>query len=72
VVQAGIYRVYVDCNPERNSEDALMPGPAKKVTIHLNEDTSFRSNYLGGKVLSGGRMEARYTSVLKMAAGSAR
>jgi uncharacterized protein len=29
----------------------LIPGPAKKVTIHLNEDTSSRSNYLSREVL---------------------
>ncbi len=52
MVQAGIHRVYVDCNPERNSEYVLMPGPAKKVTIHLNEDTSSRSDYLSHEILS--------------------
>jgi PII-like signaling protein len=52
VVRAGIHRVYVDCNPERNSEYVLMPGPAKKVTIHLNEDTSSRRDYLSREVLS--------------------
>ncbi len=27
-------------------------GPAKKVTIHLNEDTVSRRDYLGGEILS--------------------
>ena len=30
----------------------LTPGMAKKVTIHLNEDTSSRSDYLSGAILS--------------------
>jgi hypothetical protein len=30
----------------------LVPGPAKKITIHLNEDTSSRSDYLSHEVLS--------------------
>lgn len=30
----------------------LTTGPAKKVTIHLNEDTSSRSDYLSGEILS--------------------
>lgn len=30
----------------------LVPGPAKKITIHLNEDTSSRSDYLSREVLS--------------------
>ena len=30
----------------------LIPGPAKKVTIHLNEDTSSRSDYLGHEILT--------------------
>lgn len=30
----------------------LIPGPAKKITIHLNEDTSSRSDYLSREVLS--------------------
>ncbi len=30
----------------------LAPGPAKKVTIHLNEDTSSRSDYLSHEILS--------------------
>lgn len=30
----------------------LTIGPAKKVTIHLNEDTSSRSDYLSGEILS--------------------
>jgi PII-like signaling protein len=30
----------------------LIPGPAKKVTIHLNEDTSSRSDYLSHEILS--------------------
>lgn len=30
----------------------LVPGPAKKVTIHLNEDTSSRSDYLSREILS--------------------
>ena len=30
----------------------LAVGPAKKVTIHLNEDTSSRSNYLSHEILA--------------------
>ena len=30
----------------------LVPGPAKKITIHLNEDTSSRSDYLSREVLA--------------------
>ena len=30
----------------------LPPGPAKKVTIHLNEDTSSQSDYLSREILS--------------------
>ena len=30
----------------------LKPGPAKKVTIHLNEDTSSQSDYLSHEILS--------------------
>jgi uncharacterized protein len=30
----------------------LVPGPAKKITIHLNEDTSSRSDYLSDEILS--------------------
>ena len=30
----------------------LSPGPAKKVTIHLNEDTSSHSDYLSREILS--------------------
>lgn len=30
----------------------LAPGPAKKVTIHLNEDTSSQSDYLSHEILS--------------------
>jgi PII-like signaling protein len=30
----------------------LTIGPAKKITIHLNEDTSSRSDYLSGEILS--------------------
>jgi uncharacterized protein len=30
----------------------LAPGPAKKITIHLNEDTSSRSNFLSREILS--------------------
>ena len=30
----------------------LVPGPAKKVTIHLNEDTSSRSDFLSREILS--------------------
>jgi uncharacterized protein len=29
----------------------LVPGPAKKITIHLNEDTSSQSDYLSHEVL---------------------
>jgi uncharacterized protein len=30
----------------------LVPGPAKKITIHLNEDTSSRNDYLSREVLA--------------------
>jgi PII-like signaling protein len=30
----------------------LAPGPAKKVTIHLNEDTSSRRDYLSREIVS--------------------
>ncbi len=30
----------------------LVPGPAKKITIHLNEDTSSRTDYLSHEVLA--------------------
>lgn len=30
----------------------LVPGPAKKVTIHLNEDTSSRSDFLSREILA--------------------
>lgn len=30
----------------------LVPGPAKKITIHLNEDTSSRTDYLSREVLA--------------------
>lgn len=30
----------------------LAPGPAKKITIHLNEDTSSRSDFLSREILS--------------------
>lgn len=30
----------------------LAPGPAKKVTIHLNEDTSSRSDFLSREIVS--------------------
>jgi PII-like signaling protein len=30
----------------------LAPGPAKKVTIHLNQDTSSRSDYLSREIIS--------------------
>lgn len=30
----------------------LTPGPAKKVTIHLNEDTSARSDFLSREILA--------------------
>jgi PII-like signaling protein len=30
----------------------LVPGPAKKVTIHLNEDTSSQTDYLSQEILS--------------------
>jgi uncharacterized protein len=30
----------------------LVPGPAKKVTIHLNEDTSSQSDYLSHEILT--------------------
>jgi uncharacterized protein len=30
----------------------LVPGPARKITLHLNEDTSSRSDYLSHEILS--------------------
>lgn len=30
----------------------LVPGPAKKITIHFNEDTSSRSDYLSREILA--------------------
>ncbi len=30
----------------------LVPGPAKKITIHLNEDTSAKSDYLSREILA--------------------
>lgn len=30
----------------------LVPGPSKKITIHLNEDTSSRRDYLSREILS--------------------
>ncbi len=30
----------------------LVPGPAKKITIHLNEDTSSKSDYLSREILA--------------------
>jgi PII-like signaling protein len=30
----------------------LVPGPAKKITIHLNADTSSRTDYLSREILS--------------------
>lgn len=30
----------------------LVPGPAKKITIHLNEDTSSRTDYLSREILA--------------------
>ena len=30
----------------------LVPGPAKKITIHLNEDTSSTHDFLSGEILS--------------------
>ena len=30
----------------------LVAGPAKKITIHLNDDTSSENNYLSQQVLS--------------------
>jgi uncharacterized protein len=29
----------------------LVPGPAKKITIHINEDTSSRNDYLSREIL---------------------
>jgi PII-like signaling protein len=29
----------------------LVPGPAKKITIHLNEDTSSRTDYLSREII---------------------
>ena len=30
----------------------LVPGPAKKITIHLNEDTSSKTDYLSREILA--------------------
>ena len=30
----------------------LVPGPAKKITIHLNEDTSSRTDYLSREIIA--------------------
>ena len=38
--------------PARKSESVLVPGPAKKVTIHLNEDTISGNDYLSREVLA--------------------
>lgn len=48
----------------------LVPGPAKKVTIHLNEDTSSGSDYLSREILSLLLREAvAGATVLRPAAG---
>ena len=44
--------VYVDYSPQKGTVCVLTIGPAKKITIHLNEDTSSRSDYLSGEILS--------------------
>jgi uncharacterized protein len=36
----------------KGTESVLIPGPAKKVTIHLNADTSSHSDYLSSEILS--------------------
>jgi PII-like signaling protein len=51
-VFAGFDRLYVDCSSRKELRDVLVPGPAKKVTIHLNEDTSSRSDYLSREIVS--------------------
>jgi uncharacterized protein len=33
-------------------EDLLAPGPAKKITIHLNEDTSAKRDFLSREILA--------------------
>lgn len=39
-------------DPTKGIECVLTPGSAKKVTIHLNEDTSARSDFLSREILS--------------------
>jgi PII-like signaling protein len=36
----------------KGTESVLAPGPAKKVTIHLNVDTSSRDDFLSKEILS--------------------
>jgi PII-like signaling protein len=36
----------------KGNERVLHPGPAKKVTIHVNEDTGSRTDFLSGEILS--------------------
>jgi PII-like signaling protein len=36
----------------KGTASVLTPGPAKKVTIHLNADTSSRSDFLSSEILS--------------------
>lgn len=45
-------RLYVKCRPARKLKRVLIPGPAKKITIHFNEDTSARSDYLSREILA--------------------
>jgi PII-like signaling protein len=54
-VFSGLHRpqpLYVECSPSKEAECVLIPGPAKKITIHLNEDTSARTDYLSGEIVS--------------------
>ncbi|HUA86211.1 MAG TPA: DUF190 domain-containing protein [Bryobacteraceae bacterium] len=39
-------------DPKKGIECVLSPGSAKKVTIHLNEDTSARSDFLSREILT--------------------
>jgi len=49
-------RLYLDmelhADPRKGIECVLSPGSAKKVTIHLNEDTSARSDFLSREILT--------------------
>jgi uncharacterized protein len=50
VVSLAVHRYKWDVHERK--EDVLAPGPAKKVTIHLNADTSSRSDFLSSEILA--------------------